>query len=153
LTIYFEDLVVGDVARFGRYEVTREEVIEFASRYDPQPFHLEDEAASKSLFGRIAASGWHTAGMAMRMIVDYWKESGLSESSLGGAGMDELRWPRPVYPNDILRCEIELLEKIESRSRPAIGIIKSRWNVYNQKDELVMTTVTTGLLRRRPQGG
>tara|TARA_R110000782_G_scaffold48551_1_gene106186 strand:+ start:28197 stop:28622 length:426 start_codon:yes stop_codon:yes gene_type:complete len=139
---------IGAVERFGRYEVTREEVIDFASKYDPQPFHLDDEAAASSIFGRVAASGWHTASMAMRMMVDHWTAAGLAEISLGGLGMDELRWPRPVYPGDVLRCEQELLEKIESRSRPEMGITKSRWTVYNQNDEVVMTVVATGMFRR-----
>ena len=150
MPIYFEDLVVGRIDRFGRYEVAREEIIEFASRYDPQPFHLDDDAAAMSVFGKVAASGWHTAGMAMRLIVDHWKTCGLAETSMGGLGMDELRWPRPVYPGDVLRCEIELLEKIESRSRPEMGIVKSRWQAYNQDDTLVFTALTTGIFRRRP---
>lgn len=149
MTIYFEDLEIGAIEGFGRYEVTREQVIEFASKFDPQPFHLDDDAAAKSLFGKIAASGWHTAGMAMRMVVDHWKATGVAETSLGGAGMDEVRWPHPVYPGDILRCEIELLEKIPSRSKPFMGILKSRWNVYNQNDVLVMTMISTGLIRTR----
>jgi acyl dehydratase len=150
MRLAFEDLEIGSTERFGRYEVTREEVIEFASKYDPQAFHLDDEAAAKSLFGRLAASGWHTAAMAMRMMVDHWKETGMAESSMGGAGMEELRWPRPVYPGDVLRCETELLEKIPSRSRPEMGIVKSRWAVFNQNDEVVMTLLSTGLFRRRP---
>jgi acyl dehydratase len=149
LTKYFEDLIIGEIARFGRCEVMREEVIEFASRYDPQMFHLDDQAASTSVFGKLAASGWHTCAMVMRMTVDYWKDVGLAESSLGGMGMDELRWPRPVYPGDVLRCEIEALEKIESRSRPEMGIVKSRWSAYNQNEELVMTMISTGMFRRR----
>lgn len=149
MAVYFDDLVVGAVERFGRYEVTHDEVIEFAGKFDPQPFHLDDDAAAESLFGKIAASGWHTAAMTMRMMVDHWTQSGIAENSLGGAGMDELRWPHPVYPGDVLRCEIELLEKTASRSKPFMGILKSRWNVYNQDDVLVMTTVSTGFFRRK----
>lgn len=150
MPVYFEDLVEGNVASFGRYEVTREEVIEFASRYDPQAFHLDDAAAANSIFGRLAASGWHTASMAMRMIVDYWKETGRAETSKGGLGMEDLRWQRPVHPGDVLRVEIEVLEKRESRSRPEIGIIRSRWNVFNQHDEVVMTVISNGIVARRP---
>ena len=152
MSLWFDDLHVGDKARFGRYEVTREEVIEFASKYDPQPFHLEDEAAAKGLFGAIAASGWHTTAMTMRMQVDYWKETGMDKASLGGAGMDELRWLRPVYPGDILSCETEILEVTLSRSKPDRGFVKTRWTTYNQKDEPVMTLVALGLfLRRLPE--
>ena len=145
----FEDMQVGATERFGCYEVTREEGIDFASKYDPQSFHLDDEAAANGLFGRLAASGWHTASMAMRMMVDHWKAVGLAEISLGGLGMDELLWPRPVYPGDVLKCELELLEKVESRSRPELGITKSRWTVYNQNDEVVMTLIATGMFRRQ----
>ena len=151
MAIYLDDLTVGDKARFGRYEVTREEVIEFASKYDPQDFHLDDEAAARGLFGKVAASGWHTAGMTMRMQVEHWKETGLDKASLGGAGMDEIRWTRPVYPGDVLSCETEVLDIIYSGSKPDRGYIKSRWTTFNQNGEPVMIAVTTGiLLRRRP---
>lgn len=147
MKITFDDLEIGAVDRFGRYEVTREEVTEFASRYDPQAFHLDDSAAAASIFGRLAASGWHTAAMAMRMIVDRWKALGLAETSMGGAGMEELRWPRPVYPGDVLSVETEILEKRVSRSRPEMGFIKSRWTVFNQNGEVVMTLTSTGMFR------
>lgn len=150
MALYFEDLEVGTVQRFGRYEVTREEIIEFASKYDPQYFHLDEEAAADGLFGRLAASGWHTGAMALRMVVDHWKVTGMAETSLGGAGMDEVRWLSPVYPGDVLQCEIELFEKIPSRSKPFMGIIKSQWNVYNQDDVLVMSMILTGIVRTRP---
>lgn len=145
----FDDLVAGTVERFGRYEVTREEVIAFARRYDPQPFHLSDEAAAESLFGKISASGWHTAAMTMRMIVDHWKATGIYDASMAGIGMDELHWPKPVYPGDILSCEVELLEKIPSRSKPDRGVIRNRWTTFNQHGETVMTVISTGMLRRR----
>ncbi|MBP6029913.1 MAG: MaoC family dehydratase [Sphingobium sp.] len=153
MTLFFEDLEIGATDSFGRYEVTREEVIAFASSYDPQPFHLDDAAAAKSIFGRIAASGWHTCSMAMRMIVDHWKQNGWAEASMGGLGMDEMRWPKPVYPGDILRCEIELLGKRASASRPEMGIVTSRWNVFNQNDELVLTLISNGIWKTRAGGG
>ena len=146
---YFEDLVVGTKASFGRYEVTREEVVEFASKYDPQPFHLSDEAAAQTYFGRLSASGWHTAAMAMRMAVENMK--GAHITSLGSPGIDELRWLNPVYPGDVLRCETELLDKRVSRSRPEMGITKGRTIVLNQHDEAVMAFVANGLIRTRPQ--
>jgi acyl dehydratase len=107
--IYFEDLEVGSTASFGRYEVTREEVLEFARKYDPQPFHLSDEAAAQTHFGRISASGWHTCAMTMAMLVGNLTER--RQAGLGSPGLDELRWLRPVYPGDVLRVETELLEK------------------------------------------
>jgi acyl dehydratase len=146
---YFEDLVVGTKASFGRYEVTREEVVEFASKYDPQPFHLSDEAAAQTYFGRLSASGWHTAAMAMRMAVENMKDQ--RSAGLGSPGIDELRWLKPVYPGDVLRCETELLDKRVSQSRPEMGIIKGRTTVLNQHDEAVMTFVANGLIRTRPQ--
>lgn len=145
---YYEDLVVGTKASFGRYEVTRDEVIAFASKYDPQPFHLSDEAAAQTYFGRLSASGWHTAAMAMRMAVDNMKDQ--RSASLGSPGIDELRWLKPVYPGDILRCETELLDKRVSKSRPDMGITKGRTTVFNQHDEPVMTFVANGLIRTRP---
>ena len=98
---YFEDIVVGAKASFGSYEVTREEVIDFARRYDPQPFHLSDEAAAETHFGRLSASGWHTCAMAMSMIVENLRNN--KQAGLGSPGVDELRWLKPVYPGDTLR--------------------------------------------------
>lgn len=146
---YFEDMVVGTIARFGRYEVTREDVIDFASKYDPQPFHLSDEEAAKTHFGRIAASGWHTTGMAMRMIVENFKVSKMA--SLGGIGVDELRWLKPVYPGDVLSLETELMEKKPSRSRPEMGTFKTKTTVLNQNDEPVMVYTTIAMVATRPQ--
>ena len=144
---YFEDLVVGSKASFGRYEVTRDEVIDFAGKYDPQPFHLSDEAAAKTHFGRISASGWHTCAMVMRMLVDNLTEH--RQAGLGSPGLDELRWLKPVYPGDVLRVESELLEKTRSRSRPEMGSFKSSIAVFNQDDVLVCTMKSIGLIRVR----
>ncbi len=145
---YFEDLEIGKVARFGRYEVTREEVIEFARRYDPQPFHLSDEAAAATHFGRLSASGWHTCAMTMAMLVANLKEH--RQAGLGSPGMDELRWLVPVYPGDVLRVESEVLEKRVSQSRPEMGIFKSRVTVFNQDDVAVMSMISNGLIQTRP---
>lgn len=147
---YYEDLVVGSKASFGHYEVTREEVMEFAAKYDPQPFHLDDDAAARTFFGRLSASGWHTAAMTMRMAVDNMKNN--RQAGLGSPGIDELKWIKPVYPGDTLRCESELLDKRLSASRPDMGITKGRTTVFNQHDEVVMTFVANGLIRARPQG-
>ena len=147
---YFEDLIVGEKASFGRYDVTREEVMDFARKYDPQPFHLSDEAAAKTHFGRLSASGWHTSAMTMSMLVAQFKAH--PQAGLGAAGIDELRWLKPVYPGDTLRCETELLEKRASRSRPEMGSTKSRMTVFNQDDVAVMTFTANGLIGTRPQG-
>jgi acyl dehydratase len=145
---YWEDIEVGSSARFGRYEVTREEVIEFASKYDPQPFHLSDEAAAQTYFGRLAASGWHTCAMLMRMLVEHMNTQ--EQAGLGSPGVDELRWLKPVYPGDVLRAETEILDKAPSRSRSDMGSYRGKTTVLNQHDEPVMTVVSIGLIRRRP---
>ncbi len=146
--IYFEDLQVGAETCFGSYDVTREEVLDFARKYDPQPFHLSDEEAAKTHFGRLAASGWHTCAMTMAMVVDNMKAR--RQAGLGSPGIDELRWLKPVYPGDTLRCETEILDKRASRSRPDMGSFRSRMTVLNQHDEPVLTFVSIGLIRRRP---
>ncbi|MGU3391836.1 MaoC family dehydratase [Sphingomonas sp. M1A8_2b] len=145
---YFEDIAVGATASFGRYAVTREEVMEFAAKYDPQPFHLSDEAAAQTHFGRLSASGWHTCAMTMAMLVAHLKAN--RQAALGSPGIDELKWVKPVYPGDTLRCETEILEKRVSAKRPDMGIFKSRMTVLNQDDVVVMTFISNGLVRTRP---
>jgi acyl dehydratase len=146
---YFEDVRVGHRQSFGRYTVTREEVVAFAEKYDPQPFHLSDEAAAQTHFGRLSASGWHTCAMTMAMIVANMRETEVA--SLGSPGIDELRWLRPVYPGDTLRCESEVIEKRPSASRPEMGLTRSRTTVFNQDDVAVMSFVSNGMIRTRPQ--
>jgi acyl dehydratase len=145
---YFEDIEVGSKASFGSYEVTRDEVVAFAQKYDPQPFHLSDEAAAETHFGRLSASGWHTCAMTMSMVVENLKAN--AQAGLGSPGIDELRWLRPVYPGDTLRCESEVLDKRASESRPEMGIFHSRMTVLNQDDRPVMTFISTGLVATRP---
>jgi acyl dehydratase len=149
---YYEDIVLNEPQRFGAYEVTRDEVIEFASRYDPQPFHLDDAAAAATHFGRLSASGWHTGCMVMRMVVDHMS-SGDGQAGLGSPGIDQLRWVKPVYPGDTLSCETEVIEKRRSQSKPEMGIMKSRMTAYNQHGEVVMTYIANGLIRTREPGG
>jgi len=145
---YFEDIEVGKKSRFGSYEVQRDEVIAFAQKYDPQPFHLSDESAAETHFGRLSASGWHTCAMTMAMTVQNLKAEG--HAGLGSPGIDELRWLQPVYPGDTLRCESEILDKRASESRPEMGIFHSRTTVFNQHDQPVMTFVSAGLIATRP---
>lgn len=149
--MYFEDIAVGATARFGRYEVTHADVVEFATKYDPQPFHLSDAAAAQTYFGRLSASGWHTAAMMMRMLVESMVATELA--GLGSPGLDELRWLTPVYPGNVLRVETEVLDKTPSRSRADLGSYRSRVTVFNQDDVAVMTVVSIGLVRTRPSDG
>ena len=148
---YYEDIAVGTKRSFGHYEVTREEVMEFASKYDPQPFHLDDEAAAQTHFGRLSASGWHTCAMTMAMLVENMKTD--RSAGLGSPGVDQLRWKKPVYPGDTLRCETEVIEKRRSTSRPEMGIFKSRSRTLNQHDEVVLEMVSNGLIRTRDPNG
>lgn len=145
--LFYEDIEVGVVHKFGHKEVSREEVIEFAGKYDPQIFHLDDEAAAKTHFGRLSASGWHTAAMMMRMMVDNMNEH--KQAGLGSPGVEKLRWLQPVYPGDTLRCESETLSKRRSASRPEMGILQGFITVYNQLDNPVMTVESTGLIEVR----
>jgi acyl dehydratase len=145
--LYYEDIQIDVVQKYGSYEVTKDEVIEFASKYDPQPFHLDEEAAAKTHFGRLSASGWHSAAMMMRMMVDQMNAN--KQAGLGSPGVDNLRWLKPVYPGDTLRCEHVTLEKRRSESRPEMGIMKGKITVFNQHDEKVMTMESTGLISVR----
>ena len=147
---YLEDFHVGATTAFGRYEVTRDEVLEFASKYDPQPFHLSDEGAAGTHFGRLAASGWHSTAMMMAMLVADMAASGAQQGSLGAAGIDDLRWLQPVHPGDVLRCQGEVLSVTPSRSRPDRGVVRSRITVFNQHDVPVMSLIPIALYRARP---
>ena len=149
--IYFEDLKVGAETYYGSYAVTREEVIDFARKYDPQPFHLSDEEAAKTHFRRIAASGWHTCAMTMAVIARYVVKD--EQAGLGSPGVDELRWLRPVYPGDTLHVRGKIIETRPSRSKPEIGSFRTETTVTNQDDLPVMRFTSIVLMRRRPQGG
>jgi acyl dehydratase len=146
--IFFEDLTVGAEVTYGTYEVTREEVLDFACKYDPQPFHLSDEEAAKTHFGRVAASGWHTAAMTMACIARYVVAN--EHQGLGAPGVDELRWRKPVYPGDTLTVTGKIVEKTPSRSKPEIGSFRTATTVTNQHGEPVMTFTSIVLIRRRP---
>ena len=146
--IYFEDLEIGAETVFGTYEVTREEVLEFARKYDPQPFHLSDEEAAKTHFGRIAASGWHTCAMVMAVIARYVVAH--EQAGLGSPGIDELRWLKPVYPGDTLMVRGTILEKTPSRSKPDIGSFRTHTDVTNQNGVTVLRFISIVLIRRRP---
>ncbi len=145
--LYWEDFPIGRVRQFGALKVTREAVLAFAREFDPQPFHLDDDAAASSLFGRLAASGWHTCAMAMRMMVDgYLFES----ASLGSPGIDNLKWLMPVYPGDTLSCQMTVMAARPMASRPQVGLVQSHWEVMNQDDAIVLSMEGWGMFRRRP---
>jgi acyl dehydratase len=146
--IYWEDLEIGTETVFGHYDVTREEVLEFAHKYDPQPFHISDEAAAATHFGRIAASGWHTAAMTMRVIVNSLSKE--PQAGLGSPGVDELRWLRPVYPGDRLTMRGIIVDKTPSRSKPGLGTIRTQTTVANQDGIDVMRFTSIVLMQRRP---
>ncbi|TMM49849.1 MaoC family dehydratase [Qipengyuania marisflavi] len=145
--IYFEDLEVGTRHAFGNYAVTREEVMEFAGKYDPQPFHLDDDAAAATHFGRLSASGWHSCAMTMAMLVENMQTN--RQAGLGSPGVDQLRWVKPVYPGDTLRCETEIIEARRSRSRPDMGLYKTRICTFNQHDELVLDMISNAMIAVR----
>ena len=142
--IPFERFEIGQVQDFGAYEVTKEEIVEFAGKYDPQFFHLDEEAAKESLFGGLCASGWHTCAMTMAMMVENMDKTG---RSLGSPGVDALRWLKPVYPGDVLSVRMEVLELTPSKSRP-IGFVKSKVTVLNQDGVPVMEFISNGIFPR-----
>ena len=144
--LFWEDFRVGEVREFGNYQVTREAVLAFAREFDPQPFHLDDAAAEASLFGRLAASGWHTCAMAMRMLCDAYL---LESASLGSPGIESLKWLAPVYPGDMLSVRFTVLESRRLASRPGVGLIRSSWRVLNQDGVAVLTMEGHGMFRQR----
>ncbi len=146
---FFEDFREGEKLTFGEARVTRASIIAFAREYDPQPFHLDDEAARRSIYGGLIASGWQTTALLMRMVVT--ELLGPESGSLGSPGVDEIRWLKPVRPGDTLRVRVEVLEVRPSKSKPDRGSVKLRYEVLNQTDDVVMTMSGYGLFaRRRP---
>lgn len=141
---YFEEIEVGDEQSFGSRDVTREEILEFAERYDPQSFHTDEAAAGESMFGGLIASGWHTASVTMRLLVEHVFEG---SAATGAVGVDELRWPNPVRPGDTLsvHTEVEATEDWNDR----LGLVRSRTTTLNGDDEPVMSMVGLVLYERR----
>jgi acyl dehydratase len=133
---YWEDFKIGERENIGSVVVDRDEVIEFASRYDPQPFHVDEAAAGQSIYGGLIASGWHTCAMVMRLMCDSYL---LASASLGSPGLENVRWLRPVRPGDTLTAYRTIEQTRVSASRPDRGIVKTLWEVENQKGELVLT--------------
>lgn len=145
--MYLEDFSPGQVFRCAAAApVAADAIKEFAGRYDPQPFHLDEAAAAQSFFGGLAASGWHTAALTMRMLVDALPIQG----GIIGAGFEEFRWPRPTRPGDQLRVEVEVLELKFSQSKPHQGFLKHRVTTFNQDNQPVLVMTGNLLVPRRP---
>ena len=147
--LYWEDFAPGDVIETERAPVTKEEILEFAQEFDPQPFHLDEAAAEASLLGGLCASGWHTSAMLMRMMCDAYV---LDAASLGAPGVEEARWSKPVYVGDRLTAKATCLASRASASRPAMGLIQFLWEAFNQKGELVASLRSWSMLQRRQPG-
>jgi acyl dehydratase len=143
---YLEDFAVGQTFGSGRLRIDKERTLAFAAEFDPQPFHLDEAAARRSIFGGLTASGWHTAALTMRLLVESELEPA---GGIIGAGLDECRWPRPVHPGDELRIECEVIEVRPSKSRPQQGLIKLRTATLNQDDEVVLLHVVNLVVLRR----
>lgn len=147
---YFEDFAPGQVIELGSHTITRDEILAFARQFDPQPFHLDEEAAKGTIFGGLIASGWHTGSITMRLLYD-----GLVKDthSLGSPGVDELRWVKPVRPGDRLSGRVTVLECVASRSKADRGIVRSIIELRNQHGEVVLTSKGMSLFGRRPATG
>jgi acyl dehydratase len=147
---YFEDFQVGQEIDLGKRTVSEDEIIAFASQFDPQPFHVDPVAAARSIYGGLVASGWHTCSMMMRMVVDGMM---CKASSMGSPGLDSVRWLRPVRAGDTLHVRYQTTQVKGSNSRPDRGVVWSRWIATNQHGEEVCTIEGMGMFARRPDGG
>jgi acyl dehydratase len=146
VTIWWEDMQPGTVRELGTTSVTREEIKEFAAKYDPQPFHLDEEAGRQSMFGALAASGWQTCGLAMRLTVDNLLRH---TDSKGSPGLESLKWLKPVYPGDVLSLRHTIVESRPLRKRPDTGMVRARWEMFNQQGDKVMEMDGYGFFGRR----
>jgi acyl dehydratase len=144
---YWDDYEVGQKFALGSTSFTEQEIVDFARQFDPQPFHIDPAAAQASMYGGIIASGWHVASKMMRLFVDNYVDR---RTALGSPGVDELRWLKPVRGGDTLTGWVVCADKVPSKSRPTMGVIHERWEVSNQKGELVMTAKGINMVRRRP---
>lgn len=145
---YFEDYVPEAIYEFGQIRVTEDEIIEFARRFDPQEMHIDPQAAMQGAFGGLIASGWHTAAMMMRLVVDHFLPG---KASLGSPGIDELRWLRPVRPGDVLRVRVTVLDATRSRSKPDRGVVRTLMEVLNQHGEVVMSLKAMNIIACREE--
>ena len=145
---YFEDFEIGEIIEIGSKKVTKEEIITFAEAFDPQPFHISEAKAKDSIFGGLVASGWHTCAIFMRLYVDNFLTKTIS---LGSPGVDNIRWLKPVFPNDTISGRITVLETQSSHNRPNVGILKIKSEMLNQSGEVVMRLEGTGFFGKRRQ--
>lgn len=145
-SIFWEDFTPGSQRTFGAHTLTHEEIVRFAAQFDPQPFHLDEEAGRASLFGGLAASGWHTCSLVMRMMCDAYL---LDASSLGSPGLEHIKWLAPVRPGDTLSVRMDVLEARPMKSRPQVGLVRSRWTALNQHGESVLSMEGWGMFGRR----
>lgn len=146
VSLYWEDLQPGSVRDLGATSVDAAQIKEFAGQYDPQPFHLDEEAGRRSLFGGLCASGWQTAALAMRLTVDNMLRH---SSSQGSPGLESLKWLKPVYPGDRLNLRHTILESRPLKSRPDVGLVRSRWEMFNQHGDKVLEMEGYGMFGRR----
>ena len=147
--LFWEDFVPDVRELMGEVTVDLEEVVTFAKRYDPQPFHVDVQEAEKSIYGGIIASGWHTCSMVMRLMCDSYL---VNSSSLGSPGIEEVKWLSPVYPGDVLSAFRTVVETRASASKPDRGIVKTFWEVENEKGQLVMSMIGINFFLRREAG-
>ena len=147
---FWEDLQEGMRIEVGSLTIDRDEVLEFAGKYDPQPFHLDDAAAAQSIFGRVSASGWHTCAMAMGLIARNFFQCGTP--SLGSPGLEKVKWPKPVYPGDTLTLFLRVTERRPMNSRPGAGLTRMAWEMFNQHGQQVLLIDAWVMFRRREQG-
>jgi acyl dehydratase len=143
---YFEDYVAGAAYEYGYASVSQADIIAFAERFDPQPIHIDTHFADGGPFGGLIASGWHTASLAMRLVVDHYVSR---VASLASPGVDELRWPAPVRPGDSLRLRTTILETRRSRSKSDRGLVRTRVEFLNQHDQIVLSLVAMNLIKLR----
>jgi acyl dehydratase len=148
IEIYFEDFQAGQVIELGSFSFTEEEIIEFATRFDPQPFHVDPARGRESVFGGLVASGWHTCSQMMRLLVDNFL---VRAASMGSPGFDGVRWMRPVRPGDVIRTAMEVTEIKASASKPDRGFVSCDWKGWNQHGEQVIEIKGVGMYGRRPQ--
>jgi acyl dehydratase len=148
--LYLEDFQVGQVVELGSTTITRDEILDFATQYDPQPFHVDEAAAEQSIYGGLIASGWHTVSLFMRLLVD-----GLlcQAASLGSPGVDEVRWLKPVRPGDTLSARSIIHAVIPSRSKPDRGILRTTYEMFNQDGDRVLSMKGVGMFARRQESG
>jgi acyl dehydratase len=144
---YWEDYEVGRKYHLGSTSFSEQEIVDFAIQYDPQSFHVDREAARRSMFGGLIASGWHVNAKLMRLFVDNYIDK---RTALGSPGLDELRWLKPVRPGDTLTAWVECAAKVPSKSKPTMGVVHEHWRATNQNGELVMTAKGINMIRRRP---